>query len=78
MDVEKFFRVLSFVDERWRLTLWVDDDFGELYDRDKDPLELENLWNELGAQDDKARLIELMLKEQYKYSDLMPRPSFMG
>ncbi len=78
VDVEKFFRVRSFVDERWRLTLWVDDDFGELYDRDKDPLELENLWNELGAQDDKARLIELMLKEQYKYSDLMPRPSFMG
>ena len=78
VNVENFFRVRTFVDERWRLTLWVDEDFGELYDRDNDPLELNNLWNDASAKEDKARLVETMLKEQYKYADLMPRPIYMG
>ncbi len=78
VNVENFFRVRTFVDERWRLTIWVDEDFGELYDRDNDPLELNNLWNDASAKEDKARLVETMLKEQYKYADLMPRPIYMG
>ena len=66
------------MNERWRLTLWVDDDFGELYDRENDPLEINNLWDEPLAKEHKAYLIEAMLKQQYTYSDLMPRPDFMG
>jgi arylsulfatase A-like enzyme len=78
VDTKKFFRVRTYVDERWRLTLWVDDDFGEIYDRKNDPLELNNLWNNPSAKEDKACLIEAMLKQQYKYSDLMPQPKYMG
>ena len=78
VDIEKFFRVRTYVNERWRLTLWVDDDFGELYDRENDPLEINNLWDEPLAKEHKAYLIEAMLKQQYTYSDLMPRPDFMG
>ena len=78
VDIEKFFRVRTYVNERWRLTLWIDDDFGELYDRENDPLEINNLWDEPLAKEHKAYLIEAMLKQQYTYSDLMPRPDFMG
>ena len=78
VDTEEFFRVRTYVDERWRLTLWVDQDFGELYDRNNDPLELNNLWNNKSSGEDKANLIEAMLKQQYKYSDLMPRPVYWG
>ena len=78
VNVEKFFRVRSFVDGRWRMTLWVDDDFGEMYDRENDPHELENLWDNSQHKETKSRLLELMLKEQYRYSELMPRPIYMG
>jgi arylsulfatase A-like enzyme len=78
VNVEKFFRVRSFVDGRWRMTLWVDDDFGEMYDRQNDPHELNNLWNNTQHKETKSRLLELMLKEQYRYSELMPRPIYMG
>ena len=78
VNVEKFFRVRSFVDGRWRMTLWVDDDFGEMYDRKNDPHELENLWCNSQHKKTKSRLLEQMLKEQYRYSELMPRPIYMG
>ena len=78
VDVEDFFKVRTFTDGRWRMTLWVEEDFGELYDRDNDPLELHNLWNEPEYHADRARLVEAMLKEQYRYADLMPRPVYMG
>ena len=78
VDVDKFFRVRTFVDGRWRVTLWVDDGFGEMYDRERDPHELCNLWNNSGNKEEKARLVEQMLREQYRYSDLMPRPVYMG
>ena len=76
--VEPFFRVRGFVTGRWRMTLWLEDEFGELYDRENDPLELHNLWNDASAKADKARIMEMMLWEQNALSDLSPRPIFMG
>ncbi|MDA0238826.1 MAG: sulfatase-like hydrolase/transferase [Proteobacteria bacterium] len=76
--IDHFFRVRSFIDERWRMTLWLEDEFGEFYDRDNDPLEIHNLWNEPSAQPDKARIMEKMLWEQNELIDLSPRPIFMG
>ncbi len=78
VDVEDFFKVRTFTDGRWRLTLWVEEDFGELYDRETDTLELNNLWNNPAHKEDRARMVEAMLKEQYRYADLMPRPVYMG
>ncbi len=78
VDVEDFFKVRTFVDGRWRLTLWVEEQFWEMYDRDADPDELRNLWNDPAHAADRARLTEAMLQEQYRYSDLMPRPVYMG
>ena len=36
------------------------------------------IWNEPEYHADRARLVEAMLKEQYRYADLMPRPVYMG
>ena len=78
VDVEEFFKVRTFIDGRWRLTLWVEENFCELYDRENDPLELHNLWKNPVHKGDRARLVESMLREQYRYADLMPRPVYMG
>ena len=72
-NVEKYARVRSFVTGRWRLTLWLDDEIGELYDRDNDPLELTNLWNDPAAQGDKAKLMEMMIRERIALEEWAPR-----
>ncbi len=50
----------TYVDKRYKLTLYQDRDFGDLYDLQKDPLELNNLWND-------KNYIELKLELLHKY-----------
>ena len=76
MDVEDSLR---FAHYRWPLARPLGGGrFRGARDRDNDPLELYNLWNEPEYHADRARLVEAMLKEQYRYADLMPRPVYMG
>ena len=72
----KYTRTRTFVTGRWRMTLWLEDNFGELYDRDNDPQEINNLWHDPSAAEDKAELLELMLMERLKLDELSPRPKF--
>lgn len=72
----KYTRTRTFVTGRWRMTLWLEDNFGELYDRDNDPHEINNLWHDPSAAEDKAELLELMLMERLKLDELSPRPKF--
>ncbi len=69
----QFTRTRTFVTGRWRLTNWLEDQFGELYDRDEDPEETNNLWNNPGAAADKAELPELMMRERIALEDMAPR-----
>jgi hypothetical protein len=65
-------RLTTFVDERWRLTLWHGDPQGELFDRESDPHELRNLWNDPGAARVKAGLMERLLRERLALVDVLP------
>ncbi len=72
----RFTRTRSFVTGRWRLTYWLEEQFGELYDRENDPLELHNLWNEPAAQADRAVLIEMMMRERISLEEMAPRAPY--
>jgi arylsulfatase A-like enzyme len=65
-------RLTTFVDGRWRLTLWHGDPQGELFDREADPHELRNLWNDPGAARVKAGLMERLLRERLALVDVLP------
>jgi arylsulfatase A-like enzyme len=65
-------RLTTFVDGRWRLTLWHGDPQGELFDREADPHELRNLWNNPGAARVKAGLMERLLRERLALVDVLP------
>lgn len=59
----------TYVDSRYKLTLWRDQPFGELFDLQQDPDELNNLWAEPAAQDLKARLLLA-----YAYAEMRREP----
>jgi arylsulfatase A-like enzyme len=69
----QFTRTRSFVTGRWRLTYWLEDQFGELYDRNEDPEEINNLWNNPAAAGDKAEILEMMMRERIALEDMSPR-----
>ncbi len=71
-----FLRTRTFVTERWRLTFWLEHGFGELYDRQNDPLELNNLWNDAGAKTEKSWLLEMMMQERFSLDEMSPRARF--
>ncbi|MBU3671994.1 MAG: sulfatase [Sinobacteraceae bacterium] len=65
-------RLTSYIDSRWRLTLWHGDEQGELFDRESDPHELRNLWSEPSAADARSRLTESLLRARLQMIDVLP------
>jgi uncharacterized sulfatase len=66
--------VKTLVDERYKLTVYYNRDYGELFDLYDDPGEVNNLWNDPGYEYLKTRLIrELLNVEMGKEPLLMPR-----
>ena len=77
-----FMRTRTFVTGRWRMTMWLDqitgEHTGELYDRDQDPHELRNLWNDPSASSDKAEVMEMMMRERLRQEELAPMPTYVA
>lgn len=65
-------RLTSYVDRRWRLTLWHGEPHGELFDRNVDPYELRNLWNDAGSAAVRAELTERLLRARLHMIDVLP------
>ena len=49
------------------------DDFGDIYDRKSDPLELNNLWNDKNFRDVKFDLVNKLLQENLKAQTKNPK-----
>ena len=75
-NCDHFLRTRSFVTGTWRITYWLEDNFGELYNRDDDPEEIHNLWDDPGTAKQKAELIEQWMLERIALEDIAPRPIF--
>lgn len=62
----------TYVDARYKLTVYYNQNYGELFDLVKDPGELNNLWDDPGSRDLKQ---DLMLK--YIHAELGKEPMWM-
>jgi arylsulfatase A-like enzyme len=65
-------RLTSYVDRRWRMTLWLGEAQGELFDREADPHEIRNLWGNPSAAEERARLTENLLRARLQMIDVLP------
>lgn len=64
----------TYVDERYKLTVYYRREYGELFDLLQDPKELNNLWDEPEHQELKHRLLRLLLDAEMGKEPLwMPR-----
>jgi arylsulfatase len=48
----------------WKLVHFLGESFGQLFDLERDPLEVDDLWNEPGADEKKRDLLEMLLEWQ--------------
>ena len=68
--------VKTYVEDRYKLTVYYEREYGELFDLVEDPKEVNNLWNDPDAQVLKSELInKLLFAEMGKESLPMPRIS---
>jgi uncharacterized sulfatase len=66
----------TYVDHRYKLTTYFNQDYGELFDLESDPDEFENLWDDPSATELKAELFQKMMHaEMGKEPMWMPRIS---
>ena len=67
--------VKTYVDERHKLTVYHNQEYGELFDLESDPTEINNLWDQPGAQELKARLFRRLLFAEMGKEPVPMRPA---
>ena len=64
----------TYVDERYKITVYYNREYGEMFDLETDPGEVDNLWNNLDFKDLKTDLLQkLIFAEMGKEPMWMPR-----
>ena len=71
-------RVHTLVDARWRLSVYRDAPFGELYDLQADPRERVNLWDAPSHVAVQAALLARLVREQIAAVDSAPFPTALA
>lgn len=69
-------RIRTIVTDRYRMSLREGEDWNELYDLEKDPLELENKFDDEDTKDIRNDLTELMLRRVISLQDRAPLPAY--
>ena len=65
----------TLVDERWRISVYRNVPWGELYDLKADPHELHNLWDEPGSAAIRYELTERLVQKMMDMAERSPRPT---
>jgi uncharacterized sulfatase len=67
----------TYVDERYKLTMYQDESYGELFDLEADPGEVDNLWDDPDAEDLKTELLLELLSAKMG-AEPIPMPRIAG
>ena len=68
-------RLRTLVTDRYRMTIYHGNDWGEIYDLLEDPAEVNNLWNDEEIFEVKLQLLETLARHQMALTDYGPLPS---
>jgi arylsulfatase A-like enzyme len=71
-------RMRTLVTEDARLTIYDGSDEGELFDLERDPHELHNLWSRLDARSRRSELMERLARVMMEYSDPSPKQRYVA
>jgi arylsulfatase A-like enzyme len=69
------FTMRTLVDERWRISVYRNVPWGELYDLAADPYELHNLWDEPASAGIRHELTERLVQKMMDMAERSPRPT---
>ena len=75
MGFEKPPRARTLITDRWRLSIYQDLNWGELYDLSEDPHEMENLWDDPERAAIRGELFETLARRQMELVDRSPLPT---
>lgn len=78
MGFQNNFRARSLITKDHRLTLYEGADWGELYDLGADPHELNNLWKDPQARDQRHHLTEQLARKMMELADSSPLATHHG
>jgi arylsulfatase A-like enzyme len=67
-------RLRTLITRRWRMTIAHADPWGELYDLENDPHEMDNLFEEASHRGVRAELMEKLAYRQMELADRSPLP----
>ena len=65
----------TLVDRRYRITYYRGVPWGELYDLENDPLEMDNLWDDPAAATTKREMTERLIHKMMELAERSPRPT---
>jgi len=65
--------VRTIIGSRYKLNLYKNETWGELYDLEKDPDETNNLWSDSGSHAVRAEMTELLVRQMMEAVDQSPR-----
>lgn len=71
-------RIRSYIEKNWRITLWHGMEGGELFDRNSDREEMQNLWSNPDYSLKKTEMMEGMLREMVRLGDTAPHATHLA
>lgn len=77
-DLTHRLRLRSLITPDYRLTLYGSESWGELFDLQNDPLELNNLWANPHSREVRSTLVEQLATRSMESSDDSPYPAFLA
>ena len=78
IDMDFSLRTWTLIHGGWRLTRFLDEEAGELFDRNTDPHEMNNLWSDPAARAKLDEMNDRMLAERMRLADTTMLTPFMA